>query len=107
VDTGIVAEAAAVGLPDPVKGEVVHAYAILRPGHRPSAELEEKLARAVERALGKPFRPRAIHFVRDLPRTRNAKILRRAIRARAAGIDPGDLSNLGNPEALEEIERVA
>ncbi len=107
VDTGIVAEAAAVGLPDPVKGEVVHVYAILRPGHHPSGELEEKLRRAVERALGKPFRPKAIHFVRDLPRTRNAKILRRAIRARAAGVDPGDLSNLGNPEALEEIKRVA
>lgn len=107
VDTGIVAEAAAVGLPDPLKGEAVHAYAILRPGHAPSREVERELARAVEEALGKPFRPKAIHFVRDLPRTRNAKILRRAIRARAAGMDPGDLSNLANPEALEEIERIA
>jgi acetyl-CoA synthetase len=106
VDTGIVAEAAAIGLPDPLKGEAIHAYAILRPGWSPSEELEIKLAEAVERSLGKPFRPKGIHFVRDLPRTRNAKILRRAVRARAAGLDPGDLSNLGNPEALEEIQKV-
>ncbi len=106
VDTGLVSEAAAVGLPDSLKGECVHAYAILRPGHSPSRDLESKLADAVERGLGKPFRPAAIHFVTDLPRTRNAKILRRAVRAKACGQDAGDLSSLANPEALGEIERV-
>jgi acetyl-CoA synthetase len=49
--------------------------------------------------------PEAIKFVRELPKTRNAKILRRAIRAVAVGQEPGDLSNLENPQALEEIAR--
>jgi acetyl-CoA synthetase len=106
VDTGLVAEAAAVGVPDAVKGEVVHCYAILRPPHTPSAELERRLADAVEKSLGRAFRPKGIHFVRDLPRTRNAKILRRAVRAIAAGQDPGDLSALANPDALKEIGKV-
>jgi acetyl-CoA synthetase len=59
----------------------------------------------VVEALGKAFAPEQIKFVRELPKTRNAKILRRAIRAAALGQDPGDLSNLENPQALEEIAR--
>ncbi len=106
VDTGLVSEAAAIGLPDPLKGEVVHAYAILRPGQPATAETQGRLMEAVEHALGKSFRPQAIHLVKDLPRTRNAKILRRAVRAKAAGLDPGDLSNLANPEALNDVERL-
>lgn len=106
VDTGLVSEAAAVGLPDPVKGESIHCYAILRPGVAAGADIEGRLLEACDRALGKSFRPRAIHFVADLPRTRNAKILRRAVRAKAAGLDPGDLSSLANPNALEEVQRV-
>jgi acetyl-CoA synthetase len=106
VDTGLVAEAAAVGVPDEVRGEVVHCYVILRPGAAPGPELERRLADAVEKSLGKPFRPKGVHVVRDLPRTRNAKILRRAVRALAAGKEPGDLTSLANPEALREIRRV-
>jgi acetyl-CoA synthetase len=105
VDTGLVAEAAAVGLPDAMKGEVVHCYAIVKPPHVASKELEQRLADAVDKALGKPFRPKAIHFVKDLPRTRNAKILRRAVRAVAAGQEPGDLSALATPAALEEVRK--
>ena len=55
--------------------------------------------------LGKAFRPERILFVTALPKTRSAKIVRRAVRARALGTDPGDLSSLGNPESLEEISR--
>jgi acetyl-CoA synthetase len=101
-----VAEAAAVGVADPVKGEVVHAFAILRPGIAATPALERQLADAVGQALGRPFRPAGIHFVEDLPRTRNAKILRRAIRAKASGKDPGDLSGLGNPKALDAIKKL-
>ncbi len=107
VDTGLVVEAAAVGLPDDVKGEVVHAWAIPRPPAVAGPELEDRLKDAVEKALGKPFRPKAVHFVPDLPRTRNGKILRRGVRAKATGKDPGDLTSLGNPQALDAIVRVA
>ena len=55
--------------------------------------------------LGKAFRPERIVFVGALPKTRSAKIVRRAVRARALGTDPGDLSSLENPESLEEISR--
>jgi acetyl-CoA synthetase len=54
-------------------------------------------------ALGKPLRPKAVHFVGDLPRTRNAKILRRVVRSVYTGTDPGDLSSLENPSALAAI----
>ncbi|MHB8603854.1 MAG: AMP-binding protein [Thermoplasmatota archaeon] len=106
VDTGAVSEAAAVGIPDAVKGEVVHAFCILKPGNTAGPALEARLREAVEHALGKSFRPAGIHFVADLPRTRNGKILRRGVRAKAMGKDAGDLSSLGNPEALEKIPRV-
>ena len=57
------------------------------------------------RELGKAFAPDRVLFVSALPKTRSAKVVRRAVRARALGEDPGDLSTLENPEALEEIER--
>ena len=55
--------------------------------------------------LGKPLRPLRIHFVKDLPKTRNAKVMRRVIRAAYLGDPPGDLSALENPQAVAEIER--
>jgi acetyl-CoA synthetase len=106
VDTGLVAECAAIGVPDAMKGEVVHCWAIPKPPHQGSKDLERALCDAVEKALGKPFRPKAVHFVKDLPRTRNAKILRRAVRAVATGQEAGDLTALANPEALREVHRV-
>ena len=60
---------------------------------------------AVVVALGKAFRPERVEFVAALPKTRSAKIMRRAVRARALGEDAGDLSSLENPDALDEIER--
>jgi acetyl-CoA synthetase len=59
----------------------------------------------VSRELGKAFAPERVIFVSALPKTRSAKIVRRAVRARALGEDPGDLSTLENPDALEEIAR--
>jgi acetyl-CoA synthetase len=60
----------------------------------------------VARELGKAFRPDRVVFVNALPKTRSAKIMRRAVRAKAVGTDPGDLSSLENPDALDEIGRV-
>jgi acetyl-CoA synthetase len=95
-----VAEAAAIGVPHQVKGEVVWLFCVLRPGSEAS---EEDVARAVTDELGKAFRPDRIVFVSALPKTRSAKIVRRAVRAKALGQDPGDISTLENPEVLEEI----
>jgi acetyl-CoA synthetase len=100
-----VAEAAAIGVPHELKGEVIWCYAVLKPGYEPSDTLRKELRDRVIEALGRSFVPEAIKFVRELPKTRNAKILRRAIRAVALGQEPGDLSNLENPQALEEIAR--
>ena len=97
-----VAEAAAIGVPHEVKGEVPWLFCVLRPGEEASAD---DVTRTVTDELGKAFRPERILFVSALPKTRSAKIVRRAVRARALGQDPGDLSTLENPEVLEEIAR--
>jgi acetyl-CoA synthetase len=98
-----VAEAAAIGVPDELKGEVLVCFVILRPNRKGSDELAVELQDLVANALGKPLRPKAIHFVADLPRTRNAKILRRVVKSVYTGKDPGDLSALENPSALAVI----
>jgi len=98
-----VAESAAVGIPDQLKGEALVCFVVLRAGHGASPELDEQLKGLVAAALGKPLRPKEIHFVSDLPRTRNAKILRRVVKAVYLGLEPGDLSALENPAALDSI----
>jgi acetyl-CoA synthetase len=67
--------------------------------------LKTELSQAVVHGLGVAFRPRDVRFVSDLPKTRNLKIMRRVIRAAYLGEDPGDLSALENPQAVEEIRR--
>jgi acetyl-CoA synthetase len=98
-----VAEAAAVGVPHDVKGEVAWVFCVLVPGQQPSDELAREIGDAVGRELGKAFRPDRVLFVAALPKTRSAKIVRRAVRAKALGRDPGDLSSLENPESLDAI----
>jgi acetyl-CoA synthetase len=98
-----VAEAAAVGVPHDVKGEVAWLFCALVPGRVGDEELASDVAARVAKDLGKAFRPERVLFVPALPKTRSAKIVRRAVRAKALGRDPGDLSSLENPEALEEI----
>ncbi len=102
LDTRI-AESAVVGIPDELKGEAIWCFVVARPGVEPEEGLGEELRALVARHLGKAFRPSRIVFVPELPRTRSAKILRRAIRATVAGEDPGDLSSLENPTAIEAI----
>jgi acetyl-CoA synthetase len=95
-----VAEAAAVGVPHEVKGEVAWVFCVLVPGA--SAE-EEEVRALVAEELGKAFAPERVVFVPSLPKTRSAKIVRRAVRATVLGQDPGDMSSVENPEALEGI----
>jgi acetyl-CoA synthetase len=98
-----VAESAAVGIPDEVKGEAVWCFVVLRLGIEGSDSLRGELGSAVAEHLGKSFKPSRIVFVAELPKTRSAKIVRRALRAAALGRDPGDLSSLENPGALDAI----
>jgi acetyl-CoA synthetase len=98
-----VAEAAAIGVPDELKGEALVCFVVLRPKREASEKLSAELSDLVAVALGKPLRPKVVHFVNDLPRTRNAKILRRVVKSVYIGTDPGDLSSLENPSALAAI----
>ena len=103
-----VVEAAAIAVPDEVKGNEVVCFCVLRtPAYAPSDALREALRDKVAAELGKPLKPREIKFVRDLPKTRNAKVMRRVIRAAYLGLDLGDTSSLENPAAVEEIRRAA
>jgi acetyl-CoA synthetase len=103
----LVTEAAAVGVPHDVKGEVAWVFCALVPGAEPSEELAAELRSLAAAELGKAFAPERVLFVSALPKTRSAKIVRRAVRAKAMGGDPGDLSSLENPETLEEIAAAA
>jgi acetyl-CoA synthetase len=98
-----VAESGAVGVPDEVKGEQIWCFVVTRPGAEHGDDLAAELAATVVEHLGTSFRPKRILFVDELPKTRSAKIVRRALRAAAIGDDPGDLSSLENPAALDAI----
>jgi len=95
--------AAAVGIPDEVKGESIGLFLVPTPGTDPSDALTEKVVTALDAGLGKAFRPKTIRWVADLPRTRSQKIMRRVVKAMALGTDPGDLTSLENPESLEGL----
>jgi acetyl-CoA synthetase len=101
-----VMEVAVIGVPDEIKGNEVIAFVVLAPGQQSDESLRRELFNLVTNSLGKPFAPREIVFVHDLPKTRNAKVMRRMIRAAYLGQNPGDTSALVNPEAVEEIKRL-
>ena len=95
-----VIEAAAIPVPHEIKGEAICCFVVLEAGREGDPE---GLADAVASLLGKPFRPQRIIFCPSLPRTRSGKVVRRAIRATMLGEDPGDLSTLENPDAIDGI----
>jgi acetyl-CoA synthetase len=100
----LVAEAAVIGVPDELKGTAMVAFCVLNAEETENlfAELKELVAKD----MGKPLAPSKIHFVSALPKTRNAKVMRRVIRAAYLGEDAGDLSALENPQTLVEIAGV-
>ncbi|HEV7412911.1 MAG TPA: propionate--CoA ligase [Casimicrobiaceae bacterium] len=103
-----IAEVAVVGVADPVKGQVPVAFAVVRdPSLVATAEgvdrMRAEVLSTVDRLLGGIARPGAVHFVTLLPKTRSGKLLRRAIQALAEGRDPGDLTTIEDPAALEQI----
>ena len=97
-----VAEAAAVGIPDPLKGQSVVIFAVARP-NADADPIPAAVSRSVERSLGKPFKPAAVHVIPRLPKTRNGKILRRVIRNVFLGDPPGDLSSIDEMASLDPI----
>ena len=103
-----VSEAAAIGVPHEIKGEVIVVFVVPRPLHHPTDELAQSVRDKIAEILGKPLRPEAVRFVTQLPKTRNGKILRRLIRGAYLGkADLGDLSSLENPAAVDEVRSLA
>jgi propionyl-CoA synthetase len=103
-----VAEAAAVGVANEDKGQVVLAYVVPKDGGKVEfeagrSELEQSIKEIASQKIGAIARPSAIYFVDALPKTRSGKMLRRDIQALAEQRDPGDLSTLEDPEALEGV----
>ena len=103
----LVAEAGAIGVPDDIKGARVVCFCVLYDAGAAGEGLREELVNLIATELGKPLRPSALFFVADLPKTRNAKVMRRIIRSAYLGEPPGDTSSLVNPEALEGIRQIA
>jgi len=99
---GLLQDAAAIGVPDPVKGTAVVCICVPRPGIDQAGALMT-LSAAVVAGLGGAFKPAKVVLVDDLPRTRNMKMMRRVVRASWLGHDPGDLSTLVNPESVHAI----
>lgn len=100
-----VQEAAAIGIPHEIKGEAIICFVVVKTGTEPTDQLKEELKAKVAASLGKSLRPEDIKFVRALPKTRSAKIVRGVIRKKYLGQEVGDLASVENPEAIEEIGR--
>jgi acetyl-CoA synthetase len=98
-----IAESAVVGVPDATKGEAVWVFWVGREGAEDGPTVAARVRALVAREVGKPFAPSQVVRVEQLPKTRSAKILRRAIRAAVLDSDAGDLSGAENPQAVDEI----
>jgi acetyl-CoA synthetase len=103
IETGMVSEAAVFGIPHPVKGSAIVCACVPMPSVDVEAGVADQLSAAIVTGMGASYRPERIIFVDDLPRTRNMKIMRRVLRAVFENKDPGDLSALANPEAIERL----
>lgn len=89
-----VAEAAVIGIPDEIKGQAVKAFVTLIKGYEPSQKLVSELIYHVRMTIGPIAMPAAIEFMDKLPKTRSGKIMRRVLKAKEMGVDPGDISTL-------------
>ena len=106
VEHEAVVEAGVIGVPHEVKGESPIAFVVIKENRKPESELIEELTSHAIHRLGKAIAPREVYIVEDLPKTRNAKVMRRAIRTAYLGEDAGDLSALENPESVDYIKRL-
>ena len=100
-----VAEAAVVPVVDEIKGRMPAIYVALKPGVTDSKQASEQIVHTVETIIGKIARPKAVHIVADLPKTRSGKIMRRILAAISNRMDTGDVTTLANPEIVEQIRK--
>ncbi len=100
---GEVAEAAVVPVADEIKGRVPEIYISLKPGYAPNKEITDKIIANIETMIGKIARPRRVHIVPDMPKTRSGKIMRRVLAAISNTLDTGDITTLANPDVVEQI----
>ena len=98
-----VAEAAVVPVVDEVKGRVPEIYIALKPGYSPNGEISARVISTIETMIGKIARPRRVHIVPDMPKTRSGKIMRRVLAAISNTLDTGDITTLANPDIVEQI----
>jgi acetyl-CoA synthetase len=99
-----IAEAAAVPVVDELRGRAVEMYVALKPGLKPSKEIEDKVSAAIENLIGKIARPKNVWIVPDMPKTRSGKIMRRVIAGISNFAGTGDITTLANPEVVETIK---
>ena len=107
MESGLVAEAAVVGLPDRVTGSALVCVCVPARLAAGQESLPRRIADCLAVRFGAPYRPRQVLLVSDLPKTRNQKIMRRLVRAVLEQNDPGDLGGLANPEVLDELRASA
>jgi acetyl-CoA synthetase len=101
-----VAEAAVVPVVDEIKGRVPEVYVSLRPGVQPSQEIYDKVTKAVETIIGKIARPKKVHIVPDMPKTRSGKLMRRVLAAISNNLATGDITTLANPDVVEKVREM-
>jgi acetyl-CoA synthetase len=101
-----VAEAAVVPIEDEVKGRVPVVYVALKPGVPSGKAIENKIITTIETMIGKIARPKMIHIVPDMPKTRSGKIMRRVLAAISNHMDTGDITTLANPDIVEQIREL-
>ena len=102
-----VGEAAVVPVPDPIKGVLPHVFVSLKPGIKPSAELEQKVTNTLASEIGPIAKPGKVWIVPDMPKTRSGKIMRRVLAAIAGKQDVGDITTLANPQVVADIQKMA
>jgi acetyl-CoA synthetase len=100
-----VAEAAVVPVIDEIKGRVPAVYVALKPGVSDSDRVQQEIIRTIETMIGKIARPKSVHVVSDLPKTRSGKIMRRVLAAISNSMDTGDVTTLANPDIVESIRK--
>jgi acetyl-CoA synthetase len=100
-----VIECAVVGIPDQIKGEVPVAFVVLKI-EKPAEEIKKEIIDLIKKKIGPIALPKEVYLVRDLPKTRSGKIMRRIFKKIFTGEDSGDLSTLANPESVEEIKNI-
>ncbi|NQE44762.1 Acetyl-coenzyme A synthetase [ANME-1 cluster archaeon GoMg2] len=106
VEAPFVAEAAVIGKPDPIKGENIIVFAILKEGYKPADNLKQEIIKEVRKQIGPIATPQEIHFVDKLPKTRSGKIMRRVLKTIMMDKPVGDLSTLEDEASIDEVKAV-